>query len=156
MTPKQRAALESVAGRALSAEEVAGIDPFLMARNDVEIAAILTAGQKKVQRSLTVEEVYEVLFFSGNYMPLKQAQLSGDPTAVMCFAVLLDAKQIGPGTVNLSAPATAHLLGKLRDQGLITQGGIDALVDRSMQDAPAIHYNTVSNALNVAEGRLML
>ena len=156
MTPAQQTALESVAGRALTEDDIAAIDPLLPGRQDIQIAAVLSAGQPKIQRSLTVEEMYETLFFSGDYLPLKQAQLAGNALAVMCFSILLDAKQIGPGTVNLSAPATSALLQQLIGAALLTQAGFDALIARSMVEAPAIHYNSVSDALNVAEGRLML
>ena len=42
MTPAQQTALETVAGRALTPDEITSIDAYLPDRNDVEIAAILS------------------------------------------------------------------------------------------------------------------
>lgn len=156
MTPAQQSALESVAGRTLSVDELNAIEPLLVDRNDVEIAAIINTGRKSVVKSLAVEDVYDVLFFSGDYLTLKSAQLAGDADAVMAFAVLLDAKQIGPGTVNIQAAPTVALFSKLQSSGLLSQAGLDALTARATVFADPIHYNTVSDALNIAEGRMTL
>lgn len=40
MTPAQQTALESLAGRPLSDDEIAAIDPLLPERNDVAIATL--------------------------------------------------------------------------------------------------------------------
>lgn len=45
MTPAQQSALETVAGRALTADEIVAIDALLADRNDIQIAAILSAGR---------------------------------------------------------------------------------------------------------------
>lgn len=156
MTPAQQSALEAVVGRPLSAEEVATIDALLADRNDVEIAAVLTAGQPPQQVSLAVEDVFDVLFSSGDYMTLKQAQLTGDATAIMAFAVLEDSKRIGSGKVNLQLPLTVALLDQLTAAGLLSAAGRAALDARATILGAPIHYNTVSDALNIAEGRLTL
>lgn len=156
MTPAQQSALESVAGRPLTPVEIVAIDPYLADRNDVQIAAILSAGQPDVQVSILVEDVFVVLFASGDYMTLKAAQLQGNSDAAMAFAVLADAKNIGPGKVDVFSPITAGLLDKLQTASLLTQAGRDALSQRATQKAQPIHYNTISDALNIAEGRLTL
>ena len=154
MTPAQQSALESVAGRALTAVEVEAIDPLLPDRKDVQIAAILTAGQHDVRQSLRVEDVFEILYAFGDYITIKTAQLSGNSLAAMVFAVLQDAKSLGPGLVNLDAPQTSSLCDQLQAANLLSQSGRDALESASMVRPAPIHYNAVSDALNVAEGRL--
>lgn len=156
MTPAQQAALESVAGRSLTPDEYVAIDGLLPLRNDVEIAAILSAGQPPEMVSIPVEDVFDILFASGDYTTLKTAQRSGNPQAVMAFDVLADAKNLGPGKVNLFAPLTAQLLDQLQQADLLTEKGRNALHDRGTIIARSIHYNTVSDALNIAEGRMTL
>lgn len=156
MTPAQQAALETIAGRPLTADEYVAIDGLLPARNDMQIAAILSAGQPPVQISITVDDVFDVLFASGDYMTLKTAQLQGDPLAVMAFSVLADAKNIGSGKVNLFAPLTAQLFADLQTANLLTDAGRTALHECGTVAAQPIHYNTVSDALNIAEDRLTL
>lgn len=159
MTPAQQTALESVCGRALSAGEIAAIDPLLDSNNrqDVQIAALLTAGQPDVTRSLRVEEVFDVLFSSGDYLAIKQAQMAGDPRAAMAFAVLADARSLGNGSVNLAMPATASLLDALEaEPRLLSQAGRAALAAAALQPAAVIPVEDVSRALNIAEGRMIL
>jgi hypothetical protein len=156
MTPAQQTALEGLVGRDLTATEIVSIDPLLPDRNDVQIAAILSAGQEAVRISIPVEDVFDVLFSTGDYMVLKTAQLQGHPQAGMAFAVLADAKNIGPGKVNLFAPLTAGLLDQLQADGLLSKHGRNALHERGSVAAPPIHFNAVSDALNVAEGRLTM
>lgn len=156
MTPAQQSALESVAGRALTPTDIAAIDALLPARQDVQIAAVLTAGQPPRTVSVAVEEVFDALFETGDYVTLKQAQLSGNALAVMAFGMLADAKTIGPGKVNLQSTVTTGMLDQLQAADLLSQAGRDALTARSTVAADPIHYNAVSDALNVAEGRMVL
>ncbi|UCV02289.1 hypothetical protein [Dechloromonas denitrificans] len=156
MTPEQKAALEAVAGRELTAQEYVDIDALLSIRNDVKIADIINTGRPAVVQSIRVEDVFDVLYASGDYMTLKAAQLAGNALAIMAFAVLADAKTIGPGTVNLTAPVTVSLLDQLVAAELLSLPGNAALLAKANVRQPAIHYTTLSDALNVAEGRLTL
>lgn len=159
MTPQQRQALEGIHGAPLSAQQIEAIDPLLDwdNRDDVAIAALLSSWQQPVMRSLTVDQVFDILFAAGEYSAMKQAQLAGDPRAVMAFALLMDAKQLGSGTVNLQLQATIDLLDSLQaEPALLTQAGRTALTTAATADAPAISVSEVSDALNLAEGRLTL
>ena len=156
MTPAQQSALESVAGRALTPTDISAIDALLPARQDVQIAAVLTAGQPPRTVSVAVEDVFDTLFATGDYVTLKTAQLAGNSLAVMAFGILADAKAIGPGKVNLQSPVTVGMLDQLQAAELLSQAGRDALDARAVVPAEPIHYNTVSDALNVAEGRMVL
>ncbi len=156
MTPEQQNALEFVAGRPLTLDDIAAIEPFLLDRNDVQIAAILSAGQPDIRRSIRVEELFQTLYEIGDYVTLKSAEIAGNPLAVFVFAVLKDAKTLGPGVVNLDDTQTISLCDQLQEANLISQDGRDALESLSMVRPQPIHYNKVSDALNVAEGRLTL
>ncbi len=156
MTPEQQNALESVVGRALTLDDIAAIEPFLLDRNDVQITAILSAGQPDIRRSIRVEELFQTLYEIGDYVTLKSAEIAGNPLAVFVFAVLKDAKTLGPGVVNLDDTQTISLCDQLQEANLISQDGRDALESLSMVRPQPIHYNKVSDALNVAEGRLTL
>jgi len=52
MTPAQQTALVALAGRALTSDEVAQIEPLLVARNDVAIAAVLSSGRQRLRSML--------------------------------------------------------------------------------------------------------
>ena len=159
MTPAQQAALVAVAGRALTAEELSTIEPLLAwdNRQDVQIAEVINAGRPTVLRSLKVEEVFSVLFASGDYTAIKAAQLAGDQRAIMAFGVLADARNLGPGTVNLEAAPTVALLETLQaEPSLLSASGRQALTDAAAERVQSIHYTAVSAALNIAEGRATL
>lgn len=156
MTPAQQAALESVASRPLTPAEYMDIDALLPTRNDVAIAAIINAGQAPILRSLRVEEVFDIVFSTGDYLALKAAQLQGNELAVMAFSVLSDAKTIGSGLVNLQLQTTVDLFDQMQAVGLLSGASRSAFADCASVRPEAIHYNTVSDALNVAEGRMTL
>jgi hypothetical protein len=150
MTPAQQSALESVAGRALTALEITALEPFIQpeCRNDVEIAAILTTGQPQRRALIRVEDVFATLYQTGDYVTLKQAQLAGNPLAVLAFGFLLDAKQLGSGMVDLDAPATIAQFDALEAAGLLSQVGRDALDAKGWVNVEAISLAAVSEALN--------
>lgn len=156
MTPEQKNALESVAGRTLTLDDITAIKPFLLDRNDVQIAAILSAGQPDIRRSIRVEELFQTLYEIGDYVTIKSAEIAGNPLAAFVFAVLKDAKTLGPGVVNLDDTQTISLCDQLQEANLLSQDGRDALESLSMVRPQPIHYNKVSDALNVAEGHLTL
>ena len=156
MTPVQQSALEAVAGRALTPQEIINIDDLLPIRNDVAIAEVITLGKPSVMVSLKVEDVFDTLFSTGDYMTLKMAQLQGNPLALMAFAVLDDAKRIGSGMVNLNATPTAQMMTQLQGAELLSATGYAALVALATVPGEAVNYNAVSDALNIAEGRMTL
>lgn len=150
MTPAQKTALEGlILGRSLTDDEVSAIDPLLPGRQDGQIAEVLNAGRGTALVSLLVEDVFDTLYFSGDYLTLKSAQLAGNPLAALAFSVLDDAKRLGVGKVKLDAAPTVVLLSQLRDSGLLTQAGIDALHARATVKVPdTITPIAVSRALN--------
>lgn len=147
MTPAQQSALESLVGRSFTQGELDAIAPGLAAGNSEAVAALLTTMQPRQQVSVAVEAVFDVLFGTGDYVTLKQAQLAGNALAVMAFGMLADAKSIGPGKVNLRSPVTTGMLDQLQAASLLSQAGRDALDAASWIDAPAIHFSAVNAAL---------
>lgn len=95
---------------------------------DGTILAVMQARVTPVVGSATVEQVFDQLYLSGEYLALKQAQMQGDTDAVMAFAVLSDAKMYGPGKVAMGSPYTLGMFNALKAKNLITQSSIDALI----------------------------
>src|SRR5574337_1176851 len=104
-------------------------DPDYAAK-DQAVADLLNAGTQTAVRPLRVEEVFDVLFTSGDWVSIETARLGGNQTAVLCQAVLSSAKSLGPGLVDLEAPATIALLDQLQQAALLSQTGRDALATR--------------------------
>ena len=127
-------------------------DPALQAlaavRDDAGIAAAITATLPPRRISLRVEDVFDLLYASGDYVTLKQEELAGNPLAVMAFAFLRDAKQIGPGMVNLDAPTTVAQFDALQAAELLSQAGRDALNAAGWVAADPVRTNDVSEVLN--------
>ena len=86
-----------------------------------------------VQRSITVDEVFDSLFQTGDYITIKQAKMAGNPVANFAFEILADAKNIGPGSVNFNLPATVALLDQLQAAELLSEAGRAALMDRAQK-----------------------
>jgi hypothetical protein len=104
---------------------------------DDAIASIVMSEMDTVKRSLTVQEVFDVLFETGDYLSIKTAQLAGDPAASLCFSVLEDAVKLGPGKVNLEAGATVMLFQQLVTAGHLSAAGVEALHALATEQRPA-------------------
>lgn len=148
MTPAQRTALEAVAGRTLTQAEIAAIDPLLPDRNDVGIAVILSVG--RVTTSYT-----EV----GNGLILATIGLTSGNALLDYLATDATSRHVRPlleqGRLDVSSALVRGALDSFATGGVITQAEANAL--KALAETPnPIHYNAVSDALNVAEGRLML
>ena len=148
MTPAQQTALEAIAGRALTQAEIAAIDPLLPDRNDVEIAAILSVGR--------VTTAYTEI---GNGLILATIGLTSGNTLLDYLATDATFRHVRPlleqGRLDVSSALVRGALDSFAAGGVITHGEANAL--KALAETPnPIHYNSVSDALNVAEGRLVL
>lgn len=114
---------------------------------DQAIADIINAARPPQMVSIAVEEVFDALFSSGDYMTLKSAQLQGNPQAVMAFAVLEDSKRLGAGKVDLASPLTSGLLDSLQASELLSQSGRDALTAKASKPANPVTAADVSRAV---------
>lgn len=158
MTPAQQTALESLMGRALTQSEIDALNPLLDQnnRNDTAITAFINAGQADVIGSLSVSDVFDCLYESGDYATLKAAQLAGNPEAIAAFEMLYDAKNIGRDKVNLALATTIAQLDALEAAGLLSQAGRLAVTAKATSKATVRHLDEVSRALNIAEGRMVI
>lgn len=126
----------------------AELQEFHAAGNFEGLAHALSAARPDTTRSLAVAEMFDVLFTTSDYAVMKAAQLAGDPRAVVAFGALSDARLLGPGTVNLSLPATTVLLDGLQTAPpLLSTEGRAALLAASVTRPPAIDWRDVKVAL---------
>lgn len=180
MTPAQQAALEALAGRALDTGELAPLDPLVAARNDVAIASALSAGRVRIAErrvsELGVRRALGVVDASRLLGILKASAAAADAGTVEPW---LAAVLTGLGVQAGDHPAYQETVGSAW-RWLTQPDGLDvgSAAARDMLDliaagngaaAPAcvaikalaeqpdpIHVGAVSDALNVAEGRMTL
>lgn len=161
MTNEQRLALETVSGRALTAADVAVLDPLLDwdSRNDAAIAAHLSVGRTAIRPTLLTD-----IGLIGRLMPEHGTgmveSILGKLKAMANSSELVEAArnklrgQNGLDFGDASVRAQIVALGQLPAGGL-TSSEVAALLAVAVVPDP-LSINTVSDALNIAEGRLTL
>ncbi|MDR1995147.1 hypothetical protein [Azonexus sp.] len=151
MTPEQKSAVESVAGRALTADEIAAIEPLLSVRDDVGIAAILSVGRVRVEPTpIGIGTCLAVMAPAGGIFLDTLEQIgAADPN------VKWSLKMIEQGTFDIGHIVTRAQLLAFADANPLVADAVRSLLAVAEQPDP-IHYNAVSDALNVAEGRMTL
>ena len=146
MTPIQQSALEALAGRALTANDVAQIDPLLAERDDVAIAAALSIGRTRMQSTfIGVGTIIEVLAAHGSSGGefMDALVVVGQTNRDAYWAMSL----LRAGTFDLSKTASQVQIAGLAESLPDHAAGLIALA--GMANAPdPIHYIAVSNALN--------
>ena len=151
MTPAQQSALEAVAGRALTADEIAAIDPQLPARNDVAIAAVLSVGRVRVEpKRVGIGTILATMRPNGGAFLDALEQLAATDSNVKWTLRLIEQSNF-----DIGLPATREELTAFAAGHPALAANIAALLAVAEISDP-IHYNAVSDALNVAEGRLVL
>ncbi len=151
MAPNQQSSLEGLVGRSLTADEVASIDLVLLDRNDVAIAAILSTGRVKTQPTpIGIGTVLAVMAPSGGAF-LNAIESKGATDANVKWAL----KMIEQQTFDVGHPVTRAQLEAFAADTPAMATAVDALMAVA-EVADPIHYNAVSDALNVAEGRVTL
>lgn len=151
MTPAQQTALESVVGRTLTTDEIAVIDPHLPGRNDVQIAEILSIGRTRTNPTpIGIGTVLAVMAPSGGDF-LNALELLGATDANVKWAL----KMIEQATFDIGHPVSRGQLAAFADAQPALAPAVAALLAVAEQPDP-IHYNVISDALNIAEGRLTL
>ena len=151
MTTAQQSALEAVAGRALTGEEIAAIDLLLPERNDVAIAAILSTGRVKTQPTLIgIGTALAVMAPSGGEF-LNALESMGATDANVKWAL----KMIEQQTFDVGHAVTRAQLDSFAGASPEMAAAVGALLDVA-EVADPINYNAVSDALNIAEGRVTL
>ena len=151
MTPAQQSALEALANRLLTAGEVAAIDLLLPARNDVQIAAILSAGRTRLRSHLIgIGTILAVMAPSGGaFLDALEQVGAADPNVKWLL------KLIERGAFDVGLAASRAQMHDYAAAMPALAAGINALLQLGTEPDP-IHYNAVSDALNIAEGRSVL
>ena len=150
MTPDQQTALESLACRSLSADEIAAIDPLLPERNDVAIAALLPPKVTIQSTPIGIGTILAVLAPNGGAF-LDALETLGQTDSNVKWAL----KLIEQSNFDVGMEATRQQMQAFAQAAPSFSDGIAALLATAERSEP-IHYNAVSDALNIAEGRLML
>lgn len=151
MTPAQQTALQGLVARTLTADEVIALDSLLPDRNDVAIAAILSTGRVKSQPTpIGIGTVLAVMAPSGGAF-LNAIESKGATDANVKWAL----KMIEQQTFDVGHPVTRAQLEAFAADTPAMATAIDALMAVA-ETADPIHYNAVSAALNIAEGRVTL
>lgn len=150
MTPAQQAALETLAGRVLTADEIKAADPLLDpdARNDVALAALISTGRTKhIPTELGVGTVLATLG-PGSGAWLDGLTAVGEQNRDVYWALTL----LHKGTLRIDMPATRAQMQGLAQAVPSLADGINALLGLCMAPDP-VSQAAVSAALNSAEGR---
>lgn len=166
MTPAQQSALEGVAGRPLTGDDVLSIDTLLVAdnRNDVAISSLLSVGRTRLTARMIGER--------GIMAVLGTIEGEACLQAFESFATtpLLPAHPLAPHHagikrmlgwlktdegLDVGTPQAAGLLGIMVQLGTLQATWVNAILALAKTPDP-INVNIVSNALNIAEGRMTL
>ena len=150
MTPAQQAALESVVGKVLTPEQIIAIDPYLADRNDVAIAALLPAKVKIVSTPIGIGTILAVLAPNGGaFLDALETARASDSNVKWALKLIEQSNfDVGMASTRDQMVAFAQAAPAFAD-------GIVALLATAERTEP-IHYNAVSDALNIAEGRITL
>lgn len=151
MTPAQQTALEGLVARELTATEIAAIEPHLAARNDVAIAAVLSIGRVRVEpMRIGIGTILATMRPNGGaFMNALEALATTDANVKWTL------KLIEQSNFDIGLSATREELSTFAAAHPALADNIAALLAVA-ERLDAIHYNAVSDALNVAEGRLTL
>lgn len=147
MTPEQREALEALVNRSLTLEEIENIDILLPQRNDVAIAEILSIGRVKFNtREIGNGTLLEVLGLetANNLLDV----INTDPR-FKYVKPLLEQGRLVIGTALVQATLSSF------SPAILTIEQVEMLKNLGVDKDP-IHFNEVSNVLNIAEGRAVL
>jgi hypothetical protein len=151
MTPAQQTALEAIKGRALTADEIAALDPLLPSRNDVAIAAVLSVGRVRVEpRRVGIGTILATMRPNGGYFLDALEQLATTDSNVKWTLKLIEQSNF-----DIGLPATREELSAFAAANPALAANINALLAVAEIDDP-IPTNAVSDALNIAEGRMVL
>jgi len=151
LTPKQTTALAGVAGRALTPAELASLEPLVAARNDVAIAEIISAGRTVPTPTQIGEGTVVAVMGERGGLFLDAVVALGQTDRAVYWGMA----PVRRGVLDLSIPAARASLLALQAKLPDYASEIDKLLQVGVVANP-VDYNTVSDALNKAEGRMTL
>jgi hypothetical protein len=151
MNPEQLAALEAVAGRQITDAEKAVLADLVAVRNDVAVAALLSTGRMRYERTeIGVGTCIDVMGAdAGPFLDAVTALSEHDSTLRWGMNLFHKSK------LDMSMLVTRQIIGALKTPLSQYANHIDALLQVGSVPNP-VHFNAVSDALNVAEGRMTL
>lgn len=153
MTPTQKSAIETVAGRAITNDEVTALDPLLDPdnRNDVAIADILSVGRTRpVPTEIGIGTVLARLGADGGAW-LDALDTVGLQDANVRWSMVL----IRDGRFRIDMAESRAAMQTLATNVPELAAGIAALLTLGVEPDP-VPLVEVSRALNIAEGRVNL
>ena len=151
MTPAQQTALEGLVGRSLTTEEITSLDLLLPLRNDVAIAAILSVGRVITRPTpIGIGTVLAVMAPAGGDF-LNALESIGAADSNVKWAL----KMIEQGTFDVGHQVTRAQLNDFAIKAPAMSAAIAALMSVAESPDP-IQVGAVSDALNIAEGRMTL
>lgn len=151
MNAAQQSALEGLLGKALSASDITTLDPYVAARNDVAIADYLSNGRVKVGK-VEIADIQARLQSTGEWWVIKATAADSSSPQFQAANVVMDVATARYTNVDFTLPLVGQKFGELVAGGQMSQATLDSLNGLASSPDP-IHYNQVSDALNVAEGR---
>lgn len=147
MKPAEQSALQGLVGRELSAEELLALEPLVEARNDVGIAAALSAGRVKHGPSqIGPGTIVAVLGDAGGAF-LDDLQALGQTDRAVYWAM----NPITRGVFDLSIPAARTSLLNLKAKMPGHVDHLDTILKIGLMP-DSIPFDQVSRALNEAQG----
>lgn len=151
MTPAQQATLEACARRPLTQADIDVLDPLLAVRNDGAIAAHLSVGRVKVVPTpIGPGTVMSLLTPNGgDFLNAIEALGAVDANAKWSMWMIKNS------TFDVGHPATRAQLPAFAAAHPEMASAVAVLLAAAERDDP-IHYNEVSDKLNIAEGRLTM
>lgn len=152
MTPEQLQALESVRGSALTQDQIDRAEAFLAERNDVELARIVSEGRTKLKSHLIGVGTILGAFAGKGGEFLDTLATIGQSNRDVYWLLESNIKR---GAFDIGEPASRAGMQAMAAQLPEYAAGIAALLALGVEPDP-VHYNRVSDALNVAEGRMTL
>ena len=149
MTPAQQSALEALAGRTLTADEVAAIEPLVVAWAPQAIADILSLGRTEVRsRIISARGIAELMPGGPLTAEALLLKLEGARDAMLAgtaqqqvFGSLLrrQLKRLDDDGLDIGSPALRQMLDELMAAGVLTAGEVAALKDMAARPAPVTH-----------------
>jgi len=151
MTPEQQQALEFVVDRQLTPDEITAIDTHLdfNARNDVAIAEILSVGRTKLQTyNIGTGDVLDTIGLTAGNSLLDEVYNNPNYRYVP--------KELDRGNLDISRASVRAVLDQIAANPLVLNfDQVHSDMLKALAEVPdPIDFNKVSNALNVAEGRM--
>lgn len=151
MTPAQQQALEALIGRGLTSEELDALEAPVLARNDSEVARILSAGCYRLQsRYIGTGTILAVMKGKGGQFLDTLVQVGQTNRDAYWSLDLIKLGRFDIGEV----ASQAQIDGLIASFPQFTEGLED--LKKLGQEQNSIHFDAVSTALNIAMGIRML